>query len=240
MISQNKIIIFSIIIILTILCQITRKIFPYNRLRYFDNFFYYSSSNNITLKENHTQNMLQFQEYRHSRAFINTESNKINFYITLSQRNSYDDKRIILSILLDLNKSSNATINNYSFNFSEKITNENLFFEFTQILSDKDIRESHLLKYISIGMNNAFNDLEASFIFDTFDLNLNLKKEILTIRFFYLVGVFLNCILYFIVSSFFLNEKGYNLQNISIAFLIIIRARLVNLSFCASNFSNYI
>jgi len=133
------------------------------------------------------------------------------------------------SFLLDLNKSSNATINNYSFNFSEKITNENLFFEFTQILSNKDIRESHLLKYISIGMNNAFNDFEASFIFDTFDLNLNLKKEKLTIRFFYLVGVFLNCILYFIVSSFFLNEKGYNLQNISITFLIIIRARLVNL-----------
>jgi len=95
MISQNKIIIFSIIIILPILCQIIRKIFPYNRFRYFDNFFYYSSSNNITLKENHTKNMLQFQEYRHSRAFINTENNKINFYITLSQRNSYDDKRIL-------------------------------------------------------------------------------------------------------------------------------------------------
>ena len=162
----------------------------FNRFRYFDNFCYYSSSSNITLKENHTQNMLQFQEYRHSRVFINTENNKINFYITLSQRNSYDDKRIIFWLLLNLNNSSNATINNYSFNFSEKITNENLFFEFTQILSDKDIRESHLLKYISIGMNNAFNDLEASFIFDTFDLNLNLKKEKLEIRFFYLVGFF--------------------------------------------------
>ena len=232
MISQNKIIIVSIIIILPILCQITRKIFPYNKsnkFRYFDNFFYYSSSNNISLKDNHTQNMIQIQEYRHSRVFINTKNNKINFYITLSQRNSYDDKGIKFSFILDINNFSNATINNYSFNYSEKIINESLFFSFTQKLSNKDKKEAHLLKYISIGMNNAFNDFEASFIFDTFDLNLNLKKEKLTFRFFYLVGTFLNCILYFIVLSFFLNEKGYNLQNISITFLIIIRARLVSL-----------
>ena len=229
MFSQINIIFLSVIIALPILCQISREIFPSNssnKFRNFDSCSYYSSSNNISLKDNHTQNMLPIQDYQHSRVFIKTKYNKIKLLINLSQGSLYEDQKIEFIIDLDINNTSNATINNYSFIYSGKLVNENVLITLIQeSLFDKD--ETHLLKNVSIEINNSFQDFEALLIFDTFDLNLNLKKEKLTFRFFYLVRVFLNCALYFIILAFFLNEKGYNLQNISITFLIIIRSKIV-------------
>ena len=231
MIGQNKIIILSAIIILPILCKITRKIFPpysSNKFRSFDSFSYYSSSNNISLKDNHTQNMLAIQEYQHSRVFIKTKHNKIKLYISLSQGSSYEDKKIIFYIDLDINNLSNITINNYSFIYSEILANEKVFLKLIQNnLYDNKEEEAHLLKNISIEIHNSYKDFMALLIFDTFDLNLNLKKEKLTFRFFYLLGAFLNFILYFIIIAFFINENYYNLKNISITFLVIIRAKIV-------------
>ena len=209
MINQNKIIFLSVIIILPILCQISRIIFQSNssnKFRNFDSFSYYYSSNKISLKDNLTQNMLPIQEYQYSRVFIKTKYNKINLLITLSKGSLYEDQRIEFDIDLDINNTSNVTINNYSFIYSGKLVNENVLRKLIQdILFDKK-EETHL-KNISIEIYNSFKDLEA----------------LLTFRFFYLVRVALNGVLYYIILTFFRNEKGYILQNISIAFLIIIR-----------------
>ena len=229
MISQINIIFLSVIFVLPILCQISRKIFPshrFNKFRNFDSFSYYSSSNNISLKDNHTQNILPIQEYQHSRVFIKTKYNKIKFLITLSQGSLYEDQKIEFAIDLDINNTSNVTINNYSFIYSGNLVNENVLLKLTQEnLFDKD--ETHLLKNVSIEIYNSFKDFEALLIFDTFDLNLKSEKEKLKFRFFYLVRTFFNCTLYFIILVFFMNEKGYNLQNISITFLIIIRSKII-------------
>ena len=102
MISQINIIFLSVIIALPILCQISRKIFPsnsFNKFRNFDSFSYYSSSNNISLKDNHTQNILPIQEYQHSRVFIKTKYNKIKFLITLSQGSLYKDQKLNLLLI---------------------------------------------------------------------------------------------------------------------------------------------
>ena len=63
--------------------------------------------------------------------------------------------------------------------------------------------------------------------FEDFDIIMDLKKEKFTYKFFYLFESFITLIFNFLLCGNILSIEEYNMQNISIIFLLIIRKKLV-------------
>ena len=216
-----------VIIILPLFCFIFRRFFLPNNLKELNEKSFYSISNKFVSSNDLIIKELKFNDYNNSRIYLKTNYNKISIFVILLKENYYDEKRIEFSICLNINNLSNIYYANNSFDYSEKfgdknnikfnIINENIF----------NLKKNYTLKFVSIKLRSNFTDLELECFFEDFDIIMDLKKEKFTYKFFYLFESFITLIFNFLLSGNILSIEEYNMQNISIIFLLIIRKKLV-------------
>ena len=227
-----------IIIILPIFSFFFRRLFLPNNLKELNEKSFYSMSNKFISKNNNNSkiNEMKIHEYNNSRIYFKTSYNEISIFVTLSKENYYDEKRIEFSIYLKFYNLSNISYDNNSYIYSENFEDKINFVKFCKIKeSFFNFKKMYILKSASLKFRNNFTDLNCEFFFEDFDLILQLKKEKHTYRYFYLFETFINLIFNFFLATNFLQKENYNLQNISIIFLLIIREKLF-LQFISRNF----
>ena len=221
-----------IIIILPILCFITRKIshplysIPFYELN--DNSFFGFSE--LKLKNNPLEEWTyKLEYYNNTRLFIETKYNKIILYYTLSDNNYYDDYYLSFKIILNINNSL-LNIDNNSIFYSEyfnnnfipiKITNNNIDIINKYFLSKK---KSVSLNKIYFDYNKNNSNIKSELLFDDFDLIINLKKEKQTYKFFYLLQNFITSVINNIAFATHFWEN--NFQNINDFFIFVILAKI--------------
>lgn len=228
--KENKIfIIIGILIFIQIFCYISRKIYSpnyLNNLHIFDSSSYYNSSYIILFKDNFTDDF-DMQNYQHSRIFINTEYNKIKLYISLSKGNYYYDKMIKFDLVLPTNESNYLIGENNTLYYNNDLNYTINFKKMQESIFTKTKKNS--LQYVSLMIDNNQSDLLFYSEFDEFIIVLDLHKEKVTYRAYYLAGIFLNTFILIIIDIFYLGFDGeliYYLQGISIIFLQIIRVKV--------------
>ena len=220
------------ILALPIILFITKKISnpkSSNIFRQFNEQSFFETFNKFIIKNKSMNNDFQIQDYNNTRIYFETKYNKIKIYATLSKENYYDEKSIQFFIPLKINNSSNITYTNNSFYFSQKFDKKYLNVKFTRTkenIFNKKI--NYYLKHISVKFNNNYSYLECHLSFEDFDLIFNLNKEKHTYKYYYILESILSIFCIFVVLCINIQEKDHNLQNISIQFLLIIRAKIIN------------
>ena len=223
------------LLILPLIAFIIKKIisFPikYNKFKQFNEKSYFAPTNKFILKNKSMENNLNIQDYNNTRIYFETKNNTIYLYLTLSKENYYNDKRIEFSIYLDVNNYSNITYINNSLCFSENFENNTKIIQFKKIKeSFFNMKKNYLLKYISFNFDANYTNLECKLFFEDFDLIFQLQKEKYTYKIFYLLESLMSSIFLFIIvyiNKKDLEEQDYNLQNISVIFLYIIRTKII-------------
>ena len=219
------------ILALPIILFITKKISipkSSNTFRQFNEQSFFQTFNKFIIKNKSMNNDLQIQDYNNTRIYFETKYNKIKIYVTLSKENYYDEKSIQFFIPLKINNSSNITYTNNSFYFSQKFNKKYLNVKFTRTkenIFNKKI--NYYLKHISVKFNNNYSYLECHLSFEDFDLIFNLNKEKHTYKYYYILESTISIFCIFAVICINIQEKDHNLQNISIQFLLIIRAKII-------------
>jgi hypothetical protein len=220
------------ILALPIILFITKKISSpksSNTFRQFNEQSFFQTFNKFIIKNKSMNNDLQIQDYNNTRIYFETKYNKIKIYVTLSKENYYDDKSIQFFIPLKINNSSNITYINNSFYFLQQFDKKYLNVKFTQrkenILNKKI---NYSLKNISIKFNSNYSYLDCHLLFEDFDLIFNLNKEKHTYKYYYILESTMSIFFIFLVICINIQEKDHNLQNISIQFLLIIRAKIIS------------
>ena len=216
-----------IIFIFPILCYITRKISPslnsYTFKDFNDKSFFGKSE--IIPKNSTKIDELTISHYNNIRIFTNINYNKIKLYFKLTNDEYYDSNRIEFEINLNNNISliNNKNISIYSSmgkNFKYILFKE---YKDTSFFSTKN---EYLLKNISLKYIKNIKGLECQLFFEDFDLILNLKKERLSFKIFYLFEILTDIIVYILIEMKMIYFEN-NLQNISLLFLLFIRIKIV-------------
>ena len=215
-----------VILILPLLCFIFRRFFLPNNLKELNEKSFYSISNKFISRNDLVIKELKINDYNNSRIYLKTNYNKISLFVILLKENYYEEKRIEFSICLNINNLSNISYDKNSFDYSENFGDKNIKFH---IINENifNLKKNYKLKFVSTKLRNNFTDLEIECFFEDFDLIMHLKKEKFTYKFFYLLESFITLIFNFLLSGIILSNEEYNLQNISIIFLLIIRKKLI-------------
>jgi len=225
---NNKILI--IIIILPIICFITRKIsyplYSIPLIELNDKSFFGESE--LYLKNNTIEDEISNMKYNNkTRVFIQTKFNKIILYFTFSKYKYYEDFNSSFDISFKLNE-SNIINDNTSINYSENFIND------SNIISIKYNKRG--IKYFfnkgkKITLNNISfkydkenKTFKCKLIFRDFDLLLNLHKEKYTYKFYYLFECTIGLIMNYCLFGIFYWE--YNYQNIYYLFIYIVWAKI--------------
>ena len=222
--------IIIIILIFPILCYITRKISPSlksNKFKDFNNKSFFGKTEFI-LKNNSMKNELQIQKYNYIRIYTEANYNSLKLYFKINNDKYYDSERIEFELLLYGNESSIINNNNIIY-YKETIgkdSNCNVKFKEHKLIYDYffNKKTDYIIKNVSFKYLKNNTSLQCELYFRDFDLILNLKNEKLTIKFFYLFELFINIVFLKIILTKIIKLEN-NLQNISIIFLLFIRAK---------------
>ena len=222
------------IIILPILCFITRKIsYPFYSSPFFelnDNSFF--GNVELKIKNNPLEEWTyKLEYYNNTRLFFEAKYNKIILYFTFSDNKYYDDYYLSFVINLNINESLLNISNNsifYSEDFNNtfvpiKITNNNIDIINKYFLSIKK-RVIFILNKINFDFNKNNSNIKTELFFDDFDLIINLRKEKLTYKFFYLLQYFIISGINNIIFATYFWEN--NFQNINFLFIFVILAKI--------------
>ena len=222
------------IIILPILCFITRKISqPLYSIPFFelnDNSFF--GIGKVNIKSNPSEQWIYNIEdiYNNTRLFIETKYNKIILCFTFSKDKYYDDYDLSFYVTLNINETF-LTMDNNSIIYSEYFHNNSNLIK----ISDNNIgvirylfsgKKIISLNNISLEYNKNDSNIKSELLFDDFNLTINLKKEKLTYKFFYLLQ---NGITLVIHTMFYgIHFWEYNYQNINIIFIFVVFAKIIS------------
>lgn len=229
----------EIIIILPIICSITRKIskplYSNPLIELNDNSFFGTA--NFIFTNDSKENEIIKNDYNNTRLFIETKNDKIILYFTFSTHKYYEDRDFTFDITLDMNNSS-LIINNNSIIFYENLENnlnivkvkeynKNLF---SNIFSRKEISlKFFVLEYIK---NNS--NFQCALFFEDICIILNLKKERFTYKFFYLLEMLIDSLILVVLFNY--NFWENNFQNICYLFTYVIWAKIQYINFHLSDF----
>lgn len=218
--------------LLPIICSIIRIISPSIKSNYFKGFnkkSYFSSTKNF-IPKNDSQSIenLKINNYNNTRIFFETKYNKIKLYLTFSTENYYDDNSIKFSIYLNSNDSTNISLNNNFLNYSQNFKNNLMNVKFIETNDNIfKTQKKYIIKFISINFESNYSNLYCNISFDDFDLILYLQEEKYTFRFFYLLESIINQIVIFTIICLNIENTDHNMQNISLIFWLIIRAKII-------------
>ena len=218
------------LIILPFYCFISRKLykplFSYPFIEINDNSFFGVSG--LRLRKNESkEKIFNIKDYNNTRLFVESHYNKIILYFTLSKHIYYDDYNSSFYISLNINDS--LLINNqYSIYYSDSFENNS---NIIKIKKNKNLitelfsmKKNISLNSISVNFTKNDTNLKCELSFEDFDIIMNLKREKLTYRFFYLF----ECLLTVLIQRFFLAANFWekNFQNINHLFFIMIWTKL--------------
>ena len=219
------------IIILPILCFITRKISKplySNPLQVLNDKSFFGK---VELKYSSEEELINMRENNNTRLFIKATHDSIFLYFTFSKYKYYDDYSKSFMINLKINKSSLTYNDNNSILYSD-------YFEINSKIIK--IRENRIFHFYSKNIDFPLNNISflyiknyGSFIctlfFDDFNLTLDLKKEVFTYKFYYLIL----CIIDILILCFIFNTDfwKYNFQNIYELFTYIIWSKVTLINF---------
>jgi hypothetical protein len=229
--SNGNLIIITIIVIFPVISFIVRKISPSlssNYWSYLDNYSFYGTSIFIPKNTSINNNSILIQDYKNIRLYIQTKLNKMNLYFTLLNSEYYDEERFDFSISLNTNKSQIIYDNKsviYKHNFDTEYFTK---FRYTKHIYRNLFEQKlyYILKSISVNYTKSGNDtfFGCELFFIDFDLKINLKQEKYTYRVFYLIECFCDMVIYTLTAT---TIYPHNTQNISILFLLNVRAILI-------------
>ena len=218
-------IVLEIIIILPIICYITRKI---SKPLYSNPLIELNDISFFGVADFINSNEIFKSDHNNTRLFIETKNDKIILYFTLSNHKYYEDCGFSFDITLDVNESSLLFNNNNSINFFADLENVSNIVKikdndkslFSNIFSRKEISLKFLyLEYIK---NNS--NFQCALFLEDICLILNLKKERFTYKFYYLLEMIIDSL----INNFLLNINiwEHNFQNIYYLFTYVILAKI--------------
>ena len=226
----RKNILWIFIIILPIFCFITRKL---SKPIYSNPFIelngnsFFGSENFIFKNDSTKKETFGIKNYKNIRLFVETKYNTIILYFTLSQHIYYDDYDLSFSIIINISKSS-LILNNYSIFYIENFQNN------SNVVKIKENKNNFITNYFSkktISLNFFFlqyaknnSKIESALFFEDFYLLLNLKKEKLTYKFFYLLEITIDLLIHTGLFGTIFWEN--NFQNIYHLFTYILWAKI--------------
>ena len=229
--SNGNIIIIALIFLFPVISFIVKKISPSlssNYWFYLDNCSFYGSTTFILKNTSVNNNSLLIQDYKNIRLYIQTKLNKMYLYFSLLNSEYYDEERFDFSISLNTNKSQ-IIYDNKSIIYKHDFDGEYFTkFKYTKHIY-RNLFEQNLyliIKSISVNYTKSGNDtfFGCELFFANFDLKINLKQEKYTYRVFYLIECFCDVAIYSLSAT---TLYPHNTQNISILFLLNVRAKLI-------------
>ena len=226
--KKNKFLIF--IVILPFICFFTRKIskplYSNPLIELNDKSFF----GKVQLKYSSEDELIDLRENNNTRLFIKATYDSIILYFTFSKYKYYDDYKKSFTINIKVNNSTIINNNNSIF-YSDFFTNSPKLVK---------IKGNGLFninsKNIDIPLYNiSFHYLKnnGSFIctlfFDDFDLSLDLKKEMFSYKFYYLIICIIDILIHCAIFSS--DFWRYNYQNIYELFTYIIWSKVTLINF---------
>ena len=159
---------------------------------------------------------------------IKFDINQLNFVKPSLNNTMYN----FLNLSSEIEK-YNDTSNNYTFNILKNFDQQNMSITFQRFKEDitiiNQIITKNLIDYylenIFIGLKKNNSELDCILDFKEFNLTINLQKEKLTYKFFYILMNFINGVLYFISFILFDTHKS-TIDNISYIFLVTFVSKL--------------